>query len=273
MRDAVLTMIEEWAPHLRHEPAYANAYHQFPTRGDKFSEAISAVAIWRARRRPRFRGDVERAARPAETSDWRVRDDISAEDKAAIAAALAETEAEDARCREGAPQWPRPVNAPHLSAMPPNASAEDGDLQRAIRESERMADEARRSTPPHQPSPSAVEVVGEEVEKLKGDIAIASNSLKVFSQVLDGCIALRPPTPSTLANELVEQCRAMQPVFGRTHLTAHATRSSPFSGHQTERRVDGRNRAIRSLGSSGFRRRRGASAHRAALERRAETHD
>ena len=49
------------------------------------------------------------------------------------------------------------------------------------------------------------------VEKLKGDIAIASNSLKVFSQVLDGCIALRPPTPSTLANELVEQCRAMQP--------------------------------------------------------------
>ena len=162
------------------------------------------------------------------------------------------------------------MNAPHLSAMPPNASAEDGDLQRAIRESERMADEARRSTPPHQPS-ALDDVPDEDVEKLKGDIAIASNSLKVFSQVLDGCIALRPPTPSTLANELVEQCRAMQRVWSNSSPTPPTRRCD--ERHQTERRVDGRNRAIRSLGSSGFRRRRGASAHRAALERRAETHD
>ena len=213
VRDAVLTMIEEWASHLRHEPAYANAYHQLRMRGYKFSEARAAVASGDAARPAASGATWREPARPAETSDWRVRDDISAEDKAAIAAALAETEAEERAlgAHEGrAPTSAAPVNAPHLSAMPPNASAEDGDLQRAIRESERMADEARRSTPPHQPSASTTYTT-EDVEKLKGDIAIASNSLKVFSQVLDGCIALRPPTPSTLANELVEQCRAMQP--------------------------------------------------------------
>ena len=213
VRDAVLTMIEEWASHLRHEPAYANAYHQLRMRGYKFSEARAAVASGDAARPAASGATWREAARPAETSDWRVRDDISAEDKAAIAAALAETEAEERALGAHAGRAPTsaaPVNAPHLSAMPPNASAEDGDLQRAIRESERMADEARRSTPPHQPSASTTYTT-EDVEKLKGDIAIASNSLKVFSQVLDGCIALRPPTPSTLANELVEQCRAMQP--------------------------------------------------------------
>ena len=213
VRDAVLTMIEEWASHLRHEPAYANAYHQLRMRGYKFSEARAAVASGDAARPAASGATWREPARPAETSDWRVRDDISAEDKAAIAAALAETEAEERALGAHAGRAPTsaaPVNAPHLSAMPPNASAEDGDLQRAIRESERMADEARRSTPPHQPSASTTYTT-EDVEKLKGDIAIASNSLKVFSQVLDGCIALRPPTPSTLANELVEQCRAMQP--------------------------------------------------------------
>ena len=213
VRDAVLTMIEEWASHLRHEPAYANAYHQLRMRGYKFSEARAAVASGDAARPAASGATWREPARPAEMSDWRVRDDISAEDKAAIAAALAETEAEERALGAHAGRAPTsaaPVNAPHLSAMPPNASAEDGDLQRAIRESERMADEARRSTPPHQPSASTTYTT-EDVEKLKGDIAIASNSLKVFSQVLDGCIALRPPTPSTLANELVEQCRAMQP--------------------------------------------------------------
>ena len=213
VRDAVLTMIEEWASHLRHEPAYANAYHQLRMRGYKFSEARAAVASGDAARPAASGATWREPARPAEMSDWRVRDDISAVDKAAIAAALAETEAEERALGAHAGRAPTsaaPVNAPHLSAMPPNASAEDGDLQRAIRESERMADEARRSTPPHQPSASTTYTT-EDVEKLKGDIAIASNSLKVFSQVLDGCIALRPPTPSTLANELVEQCRAMQP--------------------------------------------------------------
>ena len=88
---AVLTMIEEWASHLRHEPAYANAYHQLRMRGYKFSEARAAVASGDAARPAASGATWREPARPAETSDWRVRDDISAEDKAAIAAALAET--------------------------------------------------------------------------------------------------------------------------------------------------------------------------------------
>lgn len=222
VRDAVLTLIEEWASHLRQEPAYANAYHQLRMRGYKFSDARTARTSVSATQ-PSASGATwrEPAHAVAATSDWRARDDISAEDKAAIAAALAETEAEEratvAHARRATTSVP--VNAPHLTSMssyadaygaPSHSAATDDDLQRAIRESERMAAEARQSAPVQQPRASTT-YTSEDVEKLKGDIAIASNSLKVFSQVLDGCIALRPPSPSTLANELVEQCRAMQP--------------------------------------------------------------
>ena len=223
VRDAVLTLIEEWASHLRREPAYANAYHQLRMRGYKFSEARAARTSVDATR-PSASGPTWREPLHigvAATNDWQARDDISVEDKAAIAAALAETEAEERATGAHAGRAPTsvPVNAPHLTSMssyadaygaPSHAAAMDDDLQRAIRESERMAAEARRSTPVHQPR-AATTYTSEDVEKLKGDIAIASNSLKVFAQVLDGCIALRPPSPSTLANELVEQCRAMQP--------------------------------------------------------------
>jgi len=223
VRDAVLTLIEEWASHLRREPAYANAYHQLRMRGYKFSDARAArTSVDSAR--PSASGATWREPAHigvAATSDWRVRDDISAEDKAAIAAALAETEAEERATGAHAGRAPTsvPVNAPHLSSTssyadaygaPSHVAAVDSDLQRAIRESERMAAEARRSAPVQQPRASTT-YTSEDVEKLKGDITIASNSLKVFAQVLDGCIALRPPSPSTLANELVEQCRAMQP--------------------------------------------------------------
>ena len=103
-----------------------------------------------------------------------------------------------------------PVRAPHLSSPPASgrlAERAESELQRALRESERTAAaEASRAT-----TSASTTYSSQDVEKLKGDIAVATNSLKVFAQVLDGCVALRPPSPSSVANELSEQCRAMQP--------------------------------------------------------------
>ena len=211
VRDKTLALVHEWAVNLRREPAFAGAFHQLRARGFQFPEV---------ERRSVARGATSSAAREDWNGggDWSKREDISEEDRAAIARALEEDEEEAMppvqRQRHGI--YPgniamgTPVRAPHLSSPPASgrlADRAESELQRALRESERTAAaEASRAT-----TSVSKTYNSQDVEKLKGDIAVATNSLKVFTQVLDGCVALRPPSPSSLANELSEQCRAMQP--------------------------------------------------------------
>ena len=211
VRDKTMALVREWAVNLRREPAFAGAYHQLRARGFQFPE----VERWAV-----ARGTPPAAAREDWNGggDWSKREDISEEDRAAIARALEDDEEEATapvqRQRHGI--YPgniavgTPVRAPHLSSPPASgrlAERAESELQRALRESERTAAaEASRAT-----TSASTTYSSQDVEKLKGDIAVATNSLKVFAQVLDGCVALRPPSPSSVANELSEQCRAMQP--------------------------------------------------------------
>ena len=105
---------------------------------------------------------------------------------------------------------------PHLASRPSNhyvariagVGSGDSELQRAIRDSEAMAAEhAARTTATSAP----VTYTAADVEKLKGDVAVARHSLEMFTSVLDACVASTTPAPSDISRELATQCRAMHP--------------------------------------------------------------
>ena len=225
VRDKVLQLVEEWAVNLsRRERAFQWAYDTLRGMGFRFPNPS----------RPTLRGQVQAVADATATvaafngrGDWTsARVDISEEDRRAIEAALAESDDDDygdTRDVIGSPVASRPthgvypggiatgipMNPPHLANSRYNASGGDDDFQRAIRESQAAA------RAPAQTRPAQVSYTAEDVRKLKGDVAAARNSFKVFAEVLDGVDVTQHPSTSGLvdgvASELAEQCRAMKP--------------------------------------------------------------
>jgi hypothetical protein len=225
VRDKVLQLVEEWAVNLsRRERAFQWAYDTLRGMGFRFPNPS----------RPTLRGEVQAVADATATvaafngrGDWTsARVDISEEDRRAIEAALAESDDDDygdTRDVIGSPVASRPpygvypggiatgipMNPPHLANSRYNASGGDDDFQRAIRESQATA------RAPAQTRPAQVSYTAEDVRKLKGDVAAARNSFKVFAEVLDGVDVTQHPSTSGLvdgvASELAEQCRAMKP--------------------------------------------------------------
>jgi len=225
VRDKVLQLVEEWAVNLsRRERAFQWAYDTLRGMGFRFPNPS----------RPTLRGEVQAVADATATlaafngrGDWTsARVDISEEDRRAIEAALAESDDDDdgdTRDVIGSPVASRPpygvypggiatgipMNPPHLANSRYNASGGDDDFQRAIRESQAMAQA------PAQTRPAQVSYTAEDVRKLKGDVAAARNSFKVFTEVLDGVDVTQHPSTSGLVNgvasELADQCRAMKP--------------------------------------------------------------
>lgn len=225
VRDKVLQLVEEWAVNLsRRERAFQWAYDTLRGMGFRFPNPS----------RPTLRGQVQAVADATATvaafngrGDWTsARVDISEEDRRAIEAALAESDDDDygdTRDVIGSPVASRPphgvypggiatgipMNPPHLANSRYNASGGDDDFQRAIRESQATA------RAPAQTRPAQVSYTVEDVRKLKGDVAAARNSFKVFAEVLDGVDVTQHPSTSGLvdgvASELAEQCRAMKP--------------------------------------------------------------
>ena len=232
VRDKCLELTQEWATNLRRCPEFAMAYSELKGRGYRFP----ALA-------PRSSPTTSNAS--SARQHWSTNEGISEEDRRAIAQAIAEAECEaqedeirqaemqsEMRRRMSEPQ-PRgpalsgiyagniptglPVEVPpHLASRPSNhyvariagVGSGDSELQRAIRESEAMAAEhAARTTATSAP----VTYTAADVEKLKGDVAVARHSLEMFTSVLDACVASTTPAPSDISRELATQCRAMHP--------------------------------------------------------------
>lgn len=225
VRDKTMELVQEWALHLRRNPEFGQAYADLRSRGFRFPEPSRAPAASATRSQPGYH--------------WSTDDHISDADRAAIAQALAESEAEareverleaeaevQQRLQGAAPPhriYPgniplgQPVRAPpHLSHGVPDTfvahvAGVDSELQRALRESEASAAAERAMREGAARPTSTTRYTPADVEKLKGDIAVARHSLDTFASVLDACIAARPMAPSDVARELSEQCRAMHP--------------------------------------------------------------
>ena len=221
VRDKVLQLVEEWAANLsRRERAFQSAYDTLRGMGYRFPNPSEAA-------RDQARTAAEVSATLAEFNgrgDWTsARADISEEDRLAIEAALADSDDDDVQNVIGSPVvsssqrsvYPGgiatgiPMNPPHLANGSYNATAGDDDLQRAIRESQAMAQAPAQSC-----AAARVSYTAEDVRKLKGDVAAARSSLHVFTEVLDGVDVTQHPSTTGLvdgvASELAEQCRAMK---------------------------------------------------------------
>jgi len=208
VRDNTLRLIEEWAANLsRREPGYGWAFDTLRAKGFRFPDPVGAV---RTAAPPAVEGAS--MAQYNGRGDWSARNDLSEEDRRAIAAALAEVD-DDA---QGSPRSPHGVYAGTIATGVPKRSPSmthgrydpgTNDYQRALRES------AAASAAPS--ASASVSYTAEDVRKLKGDVAAARNSLKVFAEVLDGVDVSQHPSSSGLldgiASELAEQCRAMSP--------------------------------------------------------------
>lgn len=225
VRDKTMELVQEWALHLRRNPEFAQAYADLRSRGFRFPEPSRAPTASTTRSQP--------------TYHWSTDDHISDADRAAIAQAIAESEAEareaelleaEAEAHRGlqgaAPNhrvYPgniplgQPVRAPpHLAyggaeTFVAHVSGVDSELQRALRESEASAaaERARREGAAH--PTSITRYTPADVEKLTRDIAVARHSLDTFTGVLDACIAATPMAPSDISRELSAQCHAMHP--------------------------------------------------------------